>query len=85
MIKTLQENNVLFSTLWTNIQYYCICGPSCPQWAELYGYPRRLPRFSLDREFDARSDWVVALIVITGGVQKGPKDASAFAFPTLNS
>ena len=34
-------------------------GPSCP-WAELYGYPRRLPRLSLDREFDARLDWVVA-------------------------
>ena len=43
-------NNVLFSTLWTNMQYYCICGPSCPLWAELCGYPRRLPRLSLDRE-----------------------------------
>ena len=60
MIKTLQENNVLFSTLWTNIQYYCICGPSCPLWAELYGFPRRLPRLPLDREFDARLDWMVA-------------------------
>ena len=28
---------------------------------------------------------MIKLIVITGGVQKGPKDASAFAFPTLNS
>ena len=26
---------------------------------------------------------MIKLIVITGGVQKGPKDASVFAFPTL--
>ena len=62
MIKTLQEINLLFSTLWTNIQYYCISGPGCPLWAELYDYPRRLPRLSLDREFDARLDWVVSLL-----------------------
>ena len=28
---------------------------------------------------------MIKLIVITGGVQKGPKDSSAFAFPTLYS
>ena len=28
---------------------------------------------------------MIILIVITGGVQKGPKNASAFAFITLNS
>ena len=28
---------------------------------------------------------MIKLIVIASGEQKGPKDASAFAFPTLNS
>ena len=67
MRKTLQENNVLFSTLPLEQTFSIIVsadrvvryGPSCPR-AELSGYTRRLPRLSLDREVDARLNRVVS-------------------------